>query len=474
MKQRSKTKKHASDYYYKSRLTNQFKELKKIVTAPEYRLFEKYETVMINESLADATRCKHFETILSLTRILSKKSWLSLSQNDIDGLVTNVMRTYSDDGKETNTTYDHKKILKIFFRWVKLDSRSFRDVGNPPEIKNVKQKQVAEKIVREELVTDIDLKNMLAVCNNLRDKALLHVHYEAGTRPGELLSLKIKHVRQDKIGMIIAVDGKTGARPIRLIESVPSLSKWITSHPFKDDPESPLWINFTKNRYGTRLSHATATRILYQACRKARINKKINLKLFRHSEATRTAIFMTESTLRKRHGWSPTSKMPAKYAHINQQDVEDALLDHYGIKKQKDKISRVPIICPGCKNPNSFDAEICDNCSKPLSLEKALELEESEKKEKDKLSATLDELMKAQKETRSRLDEMSKIITNKDEIKEVSKDDLKMFAKILRLKMNMDPEYAEEMKEFLSKTPGITEELKKKLRDIGRKTQIKS
>jgi len=57
MKQKSKTQKHVSDYYYKSRITNQFRELKKIVTAPEYRLFEKYETVMINESLADATRC---------------------------------------------------------------------------------------------------------------------------------------------------------------------------------------------------------------------------------------------------------------------------------------------------------------------------------------------------------------------------------------------------------------------------------
>ncbi len=47
MKQKSKNQKPVSDYYYKSRLTNQFRELKKIVTAPEYRLFEKYETVII-------------------------------------------------------------------------------------------------------------------------------------------------------------------------------------------------------------------------------------------------------------------------------------------------------------------------------------------------------------------------------------------------------------------------------------------
>jgi len=406
LRQRSKNETQADDYYYKSRIASQKRELKKIVSSAEYRLLEKYETIMINEALADATRCKQFETILSLSRLLSKKSWLSLTIDDIDTLVTNVMRSYSDNGKETNTTYDHKKILKIFFRWIKLGSRSFRDVGNPPELKHVKQKQVAEKIVREELITETDIKNMLQACNNLRDKALLHVHYEAGTRPGELLSLQIKHVKQDQYGMIIAVDGKTGARPIRLIESVPSLSKWLSDHPFKDNPESPLWTNFSKNTYGKRMTHATATKILYRACRKAGINKHVNLKLFRHSEATRTATFMTEATLRKRHGWSPTSKMPAKYAHINQTDVEDAILGQYGIKKQKDRVKRIPIICPGCKNLNSFDAEICDNCSKPLSLEKALELEESEKKEKDKISADLEQVKKSQEEMKNRLDKI--------------------------------------------------------------------
>ena len=382
MRQKSKNQAQESDYYYKGRVSGSKRELKKLVSSAEMRLLEKYDIIMINESLADATRCKQFEIILSLTRLLSKKSWLSLTQDDIDNLVSNVMRTYSDNGKVTNTTYDHKKILKIFFRWLKLDSRSFRDVGNPPELKNVKQKQVAEKIVREELVTENDLNNLLSVCSNLRDKALLHVQYEAGTRPGELLSLQLKHVKSDKYGMIIAVDGKTGARPIRLIESVPSLSKWIASHPYKDNTESPLWINTSHTNYGKRLSHASATRILYQACRKSKIGKKINLKLFRHSEATRTATFMTEATLRKRHGWSATSKMPAKYAHINQKDVEDALLSHYGIVQEEEKAKRVPKICSVCKNPNSFDANICDNCSKPLDLKTAIEQEEAEKEAK--------------------------------------------------------------------------------------------
>ena len=84
---------------------------------------------MINESLADATKCKHFETILSLTRMLSKKSWLTLTQDDIDGLISNVMRTYSYNGKETNTTFTvyyliHDKMEKRLL--IKLDRCNFQ------------------------------------------------------------------------------------------------------------------------------------------------------------------------------------------------------------------------------------------------------------------------------------------------------------------------------------------------------------
>jgi hypothetical protein len=40
---------------------------------------------------------------------------------------------------------------------------------------------------------------------------MISVASEAGCRPGELLSLRIKHVKFDQIGAIISVDGKTGA-----------------------------------------------------------------------------------------------------------------------------------------------------------------------------------------------------------------------------------------------------------------------
>jgi len=48
---------------------------------------------------------------------------------------------------ESKTTRDYKKSLKLFFRWLKLGSRDYREVGDQPELKSIQLKQVKDKIV---------------------------------------------------------------------------------------------------------------------------------------------------------------------------------------------------------------------------------------------------------------------------------------------------------------------------------------
>ena len=115
----------------------------------------------------------------------SNKDWNQVDADDIKELVYNIVTQYSNNGQETHTTYDHKKILKIFFRWVKLGSRSKSEVGDPDETKSVKMKSVKNKLAREQLLTDEDLTKMLNNTLNLRDKAMIAIHYESGIRPGK-------------------------------------------------------------------------------------------------------------------------------------------------------------------------------------------------------------------------------------------------------------------------------------------------
>ncbi|MDH3311633.1 MAG: site-specific integrase [Nitrosopumilus sp.] len=196
-------------------------------------------------------------------------------------------------------------------------------------------------MVREDLLTEDDKTKLLHTCDeNTRDRAFLDCHFESGTRPGEILNLQLRHVKFNKYGAVLHVNGKTGARPIRLIKSTPNLAAWMSVHPFKDNSSSPLWPNISNKNFGEPLTYAGARQMLNRRCRKANISKHVNLNLFRHSEATVTANFMTEAQMRKRHGWASNSQMPARYVHLVNADVDSAIFEHLRIElKHKDSLT---------------------------------------------------------------------------------------------------------------------------------------
>ena len=374
------TKNGSLDIYNYDRSITQTKQLvqndERISKADE-KLIEEYDKSMIRESLAKATRLKHLQVVLNLSRLLPK-DWKDVTKKDVEDLVTKIVETYSDNGQESHSSRDHKKILRIFFRWYKLGTRDYH-AGDPEETRDIHLKTVKDKVSREELITQAELDRLLYSCGgNLRDKALIHCHAEAGTRPGEILNLKIKHVKFDQYGAIIQVDGKTIPHPKRLIRSVPDLSAWINSHPFRNNPESPLWINLGKEKFGKPMSSASARRMLQKRCEIAHIEKRLWMNLFRHTEATQTAKYMTEAQMRKRHGWSKDSRMPGRYVHLINQDVDEAVLSHHGVLKEDDKEKPpVPIKCQICETQNSPESDTCKKCGRAFNLETATKIDDA-------------------------------------------------------------------------------------------------
>jgi len=347
-----------------------------------------------------------------------------VNKEDIENLVTEVMNLYSNQkGQETNTTADCKKYLKMFFRWLKLGSKYFIEVGDPPETKAVRIQKVKDKLVREELITEDDFTRLIHAAKHPRTRALIAIYYDGGARPGEALSLKIKHVKQDKYGFVINVDGKTGARPIRLIKATPYLAQWLNEHPLKNNPNAPLFCQIRGKNFGRSLSYEAARNSIAETARTASLGKRVFLNLFRHSEATQLANFMTEAQLRKRHGWSSTSKMPGRYVHLINADVEDALFKHHGITKEEQTKQEIPTKCPICEMVNPVDAKLCSKCGKPLDLKTALEYEEKEKAELEKRHQEIVNLKQIlQKEKMERTEFKNQI---KQHIKEMIKKEIR-------------------------------------------------
>ncbi len=112
-----------SIYDYDDRIRRTYKLIKRDLSKQNQELIRNYDTAMISQGLGKAARLKNLQIVLNLSRFL-RKDWKDATRNDIEKVVIEIANRYSDPtGQETYTTYDHKKILKMFFRWLKLGSR---------------------------------------------------------------------------------------------------------------------------------------------------------------------------------------------------------------------------------------------------------------------------------------------------------------------------------------------------------------
>jgi len=260
------------------------------------------------------------------------------------------MTRHGENGKESGYSHVLKISLKAIVRFVKLGSRNKPEDGELPMLKFIKSKKPKDKLTREDLPTDEEVRKILAACaDSSRDKAMISVHAEAGTRIGELLGMKIKDFTLDRNGGMIKVDGKTGVRPIRIVKSVPYLVRWLNDHPCRDEHDSPLWV-YVRNSdsFGKPVNYAGFNAILKKRTRQAGIKKRISSHLFRHKEITDLANKLTESESRMRHGWEKTSLMPSKYTHLNQEDLDCKMLEIMGVRAQKQREDELKE-CAYCK-----------------------------------------------------------------------------------------------------------------------------
>jgi len=273
------------------------------------------------------------------------------------------------------TKHDNRVIMKSFFKWL--------NDGEYPEIvkwinTNIKGRK---RRLPEEILTKEEIKKLIEIAETPRNKAFIYVLYESGCRIGEILTLNIKHVRFDEYGAILTVDGKTGMRRVRIIVSSSYLANWLEYHPFRDDPEYPLWINFEAMHKHQPLSYHGALFMLTSTGKKAGIKKKVNPQAFRRARATHLANKLTEAQMKEFFGWTKDSDMAAVYVHLSGRDVDNALLKIHGLVNEEEKKEETEMkTCQRCQEKNPSVKKFCGRCGTPLDLKDALVTENKYKR----------------------------------------------------------------------------------------------
>ena len=74
----------------------------------------------------------------------------------------------------------------------------------------------------------------------------------------EILNLRIKDISFKTTGnkqyAEVLVNGKIGSRPIPLIQSIPYIKEWLSNHPSRSNPNSPLFVGLGTNSMGKQLT----------------------------------------------------------------------------------------------------------------------------------------------------------------------------------------------------------------------------
>ena len=345
--------------------------------------FEKHLTV----TGISVPRIVRYLFCLKKVAIQLGKDFDKATKDDITDIIYRIQQSnYTEWTKKT-----YKCILKRFYKWLKGNDESY-----PEEVAWIRTSVPRNKRPlpkKEDLLTEEDMRKLLAKTTNVRDRALVAILWESGARVGEIGNQEIGFVSFDKYGAVVMVDGKTGPRNIRLINSSSYLSAWMDIHPRRNDKHAPLWVCIGSNQ-GEHIHYRGITKILGKLFARAGIDKRYNPHIFRHSRATFLANYLTEFQMNQYLGWVQGSDMPSTYVHLSGKDTDKALLNLYGLEAGedlKDKVQK-PIVCKRCDTINPAESKFCSKCGGIMDIKTAFEIEE-QKAVRDKSDDIMNKLL---------------------------------------------------------------------------------
>lgn len=337
--------------------------------------------------LSKTTERNYMMVLGWLDKFVGGRDFKDLTEDDMRAF----MRLHEENKASTRTLY--VTLFKKFFQWL----HKYRRYTYPECVDWMLRAPLRQRLPvmsSNDLLTEDEVKRLIEASNCTRDRALWITLYEGGLRIGEALSMKVGSVAFEKTCSSAVVDGKTGQRMAIFVQATPFLREWLNVHPERNNPDAWLWIS---NR-GKRLFHTTIRANLRRALKRAGITKKVWPHLFRHTQGTESATYLTPAELCEKMGWKQGSSQSRVYVHLSgSADIKNKTLEHYGLKQREEKKIELlkPVSCPRCNEPNPATGKYCFKCGSYLSLEEAMKTEKEKTKKMELMEREQSDMKKA-------------------------------------------------------------------------------
>jgi integrase len=339
------------------------------------KILEFLRFIKEREELSDK-RLYFYSNYLRLIARNMGNAFLNPTDKDIEtAMAYQRSRTTQSGGKLSEWSIEnYKATFRKFYTWMgKKDVVGWIKRNNRPNYKVKPDYSISQE--------EVDM--LISACYNARDKAIFSILYDTGIRLGEMLTIRIKDIEFDDYGMRIIVTGKTGTRVVRATgDSVGFIRGWLNVHPDMFNEDAWLFCGLGTNMHGDStarepMDHDQVYRMFSKVKARAIKNgfpasKRINPHKFRHNRATHLASKVREPILEKQMGWIPSSRMTRVYVHLNDDEVDTAMLEANGIKvEKKQPDTRKSKACLSCKTPNPAKSKYCLQCGRPLDYSEA-------------------------------------------------------------------------------------------------------
>ncbi len=318
-----------------------------------------------------------------------------ITRGDVKKILVAIDR---DPRKGEYAQYDYRVALRKFITWLRkehgypegypereqhLQALNLVRLGvatHVMEVQPAKPKRVEKLRETDTIPRPEYLRYMHSAVLNPRDRAFLAIMEELGPRIGGIGTRRLKHVEFDELGARIQMHDKTmRGETVRLTWSTSYLREWIEVHPFKNDPESPLWVKLNKTK-PEPLEYDDFRAIVRRAIRRhnrladarglPKIPRNYDLYAFRYFAQIRDELKGVPRRVQEmQRGWVPGSKQPSRYARLAARDVDEYFRERFGLVE--DKRNGDPQPCPRCRELNPHDAMFCRRCTFPLNDEAA-------------------------------------------------------------------------------------------------------
>jgi hypothetical protein len=329
-------------------------------------------------------------------------------------------------------TYNRYRVFIVqFLKWLYYPDIEPKKRPKPTAVENIPQLKRKEQSIYKptDLWSPVEDLLFLKFCPSKRDKCYHAISRDLSCRPHEILKLKIKDIffkstpGNNYQYAEVLVNGKTGTRPLPLIDSIPYLKDYFDhKHPQPSNPNAPLICGIGKS-LGRHISTRALSKI-YRSYKKQLFPKLLespnvlsedkqkirellkkpwNPYIRRHSALTEKSTILKEHVLRQHAGWSIGSQMPQKYPHYFGNESSESLLEAYGIlpKGQHNIDQLKPKQCPNCNEPNKPDSKFCSKCRMVLTYDaysETLEKQQEEESEVQVLKQKYEQDIKAMRE----------------------------------------------------------------------------